>query len=261
MALNTKSVFYFGHVITDSNFQLDYDEGSGEVVAELNVGSYSLTEFGVELERALNASSQLPQLYTVSIDRATRLVTISAPGSFSLLISTGTHIGTSVFTLAGYTGADTASQTSHLGDSVSGSQYLPQFELQEYTPSENFKTPTSAEVNVSSSGKVEVVRYGDIRFMECNIKWVTDKDLSQTDWIDNNPTAVSDLRDFMDAITQKGTIEFMEDRDTRSIFETMILESTQDSSDGVGYRLFEFTKRKKLPDWYETKMLKFRKLS
>ena len=95
--------------------------------------------------------------------------------------------------------------------------------------------------------------------MECNIKWVTNIDVSKTDWIDNNPTAVDDLRTFMDAITQKGTIEFMEDRDTRSIFETMILESTPESSDGVGYRLFEFTKGKKLPDWYETKMLKFRK--
>ncbi len=260
MALNTKSAFYFGHVITDANYQLDFDEGSGEITAELNVGSYSLTEFITELERALNAASQLPQDYTVSVDRSTRLVTISASSSFSLLVSSGTHFGTSVFSLAGFTGANRASQTIHIGNSASGKEYLPQFELQEYVPSSNFKNPTSAAVNTSSSGVVEVVRFGNIQFMECNIKWVTNNDVSKADWIDNNPTAVEDLIEFLDNLIQKGIVEFMEDRSNRNTYETMILEKTRDSGDGVGYKLKELTSMK-LPDWYETKLLTFRKIS
>jgi hypothetical protein len=259
MTVKTRSVFYYGHLIDDTNFQLDFDEGSGELVAEINVGSYSLSEFRTELERALNAASTLPQLYSVTLDRDTRQFTVTAPGSFSMLVSSGTHSGTSVYTLAGFTGADRASDTSHTGDTGSGSEYLPQLELQDYTPTSNFRKPTSAAVNIASSGEIEVVRFGDIQFMECNIAWITNQDVSSTDWLDNNPTAVEDTLDFLDKTTKKSKVEFMEDRDSRSIFETMLLDKTKDSKDGVGYRLYEFLKRK-LPDWYETKTLTFRKL-
>jgi len=260
MALNTKSVFYFGHLIDNTNFTLDFDEGSGEINAELDPGSYSITEFATELARALNEVSELPQVYTVTVERSTRIVTISAPASFSLLVSTGSNVGTSVFTLAGFTGADRASGTSHDGDSPTGKEYLPQFKLQQYVPSSIWRNPTSASVNISSSGVVEVIRFGNIQFMECNIKWVTNNDVGTNDYIDNNPTALTDLIEFMDAITQKNTIEFMEDRDSRSFFETMILEKTRESTDGVGYKISELLNIK-LPDWYETNKLMFRKIS
>lgn len=259
MAANTKSVFYYGHLITEDNYQLDFDEGSGEIVAELNVGSYSLTEFVVELERALNAASQLPQEYNITLDRDTRRLTVTASNSFSLLVFSGTHSGTSVFPLMGFTGADRASNTTHQGDTGSGSEYLPQFELQQYTPTSNWKNPTSANVNIASSGEVEVVRFGEVQFMECNIAWITNNDVSKADWIDNNPTAVEDTIAFLEAATKKNRIEYMEDRDNRSVYETMILDKTKESKDGVGYKLYELI-NKKLPDWYETKMLTFRKL-
>ncbi len=260
MALSTRSVFYYGHLIDNTNFQLDFDEGSGEITAEINAGSYSLTGFAAEIERAMNAASELTQVYTVTVNRDTRIISISAPSSFSLLVSTGSHVGTSVFTLAGFTGADRASDTSHDGDTDSGKEYRPQFTLQGYIPTSIWRNPTSASVNVSSSGVVEVIRFGDVQFMECNIKWITDTDVGVNDYMDNSATAVADVIDFLEAATKKNTIEFMQDRDSRSTFETFILEKTPDSTDGVGYKLYELLNIK-LPDWYETKKLMFRKLS
>ena len=53
MSITTYSQFFYGHTITESNYYLDFNEGSGELTAELNSGSYSLEDFATEVARAM----------------------------------------------------------------------------------------------------------------------------------------------------------------------------------------------------------------
>ena len=45
MTIKTKSEFYYGHEITLVNNSIPFTEGSGEIVATVNIGTYSLSDF------------------------------------------------------------------------------------------------------------------------------------------------------------------------------------------------------------------------
>lgn len=257
--INTRSVFYYGHVIDETNFSLDFNEGGGEITANLNLGSYTLTEYATEVQRALNDAGALD--YTVTVNRDTRILTIAASANFDLLVSTGSTLGVSTFGLAGFTGVDRTGAATYDGDTASGSEYKPQFKLQSYVPSENFVIPNRASVNTSASGRnVETVTFGDVNFTEFNITFVTDRPQGLDSPMENNPNAVSELRDFLTAVTKKNTIEFMPDRDNRGTFENLLLERTQSDRNGVGFQLFEML-NKSMPGFYESKRLRFRKIT
>lgn len=258
MSITTRSAFYYGHTIDDFNFRIDFDEGGSPLVAELNLGSYTLSEYVTEIARALNDAGALT--YSASVDRATRLITISASGTFSLLVSTGGSAGTSTFTLAGFTGADLTGQSSYTGDSVSGSSYLPQFLLQQYVSFDDLQQAASASVNQSGSGITEVVSFGNNEFMECNITFITNINQGTGNPIETNLSGVVDARSFLQDITTKSRIEFMEDRDSPATYSKCILEATPFSREGVGYRLNELYGRG-LPNYYETGRMRFRKVT
>mgnify|MGYP003652003732 CR=1 FL=1 len=257
--LQTKSVFYYGFVVSSTNYQLDFDEaGAGPYYAELNVGSYTLEAFATEIQRAMNATLSIANTYTVTADRDTRAITIAGSGNFDLLITSGSHSATSVFSLAGFTGADVTSVTTSTGSS-SGSEYLPQFPLQKYIDPTIFKSPVSSSVNRSANGEVlEIVSFGKVGFIEFNIRYATDIAQGPDGPIQNNATGVADLISFMDAITNGQTIEFMKDRSTRSQKFDILIESTRQSKDGVGFKLKELGN---VPGYYETGTLKFRDLT
>ena len=118
MSLATHSKFYYGFEIDETNQYLDFNEGSGELSAELEIGLYSFTDYCAELARALNAAGG--STYTVTGNRTTRKITIAATGTFSLLVSSGSHEGTSAFATAGFTGADRSGSASYEG-AASGS--------------------------------------------------------------------------------------------------------------------------------------------
>ena len=52
--ITTHSAFIYGHTVNNTNFYFGINEGSGEILVELNVGAYTLTSFATELTRALN---------------------------------------------------------------------------------------------------------------------------------------------------------------------------------------------------------------
>ena len=113
MTIETRSEFIFGHIITTNNRNIPFDEGGPELNAQLNVGTYSLTDYVVEVARAMNVVGG--QTYTVSVDRATGFITISAPGTFSLLFATGATIGTGNVSLLGFAATDLTGSTSYTG--------------------------------------------------------------------------------------------------------------------------------------------------
>jgi len=237
MTIQTKSKFYYMDSVSATTQYVDFDEGAGELTATLTSGSYSLTDFATELARAMTAAGG--QTYTVSLNRSTRKITISATGNFSLLLSSGTHTASSGLVLAGFSGgSDRASTNSYLAASTVGSEYKPQYFLQKYVPSDNLQKEVMPSINQSASGKVEVLSFGTVKFIEMEIPFCTSLTQSGVA-IENNATGEADIRSFLQAAVKKIDFEFMPDRDTETTFEKVILEKTPEDSKGVGYRLKE----------------------
>lgn len=260
MALNTRVAFTYGHTITNDNENINFSEDSGvtELTATIAIGSYYLNEFGDAIATALNEIGD--NEYTVTLDRTTRKFTISADANFDLLVTTGSQADISAFNLMGFTSDKTGSD-SYESDIASGSIYLPQAPLRDYVAFENDQEAVQSKVNESSSGdNIEVVSYGSRQIMSANIKYATDIDVTSSDYIDNNPTGVSDLREFMVYITGKKPIEFIVDKTDLTTFTPCILESTTKNRDGVGFQLRELY-TENLSFYFETGLLKFRKIS
>jgi hypothetical protein len=254
MSIQTHSKFYYGYEVSDEAQWIDFDEGAGELSAELTIGFYSLTDFAAELERALNDAGSLT--YTVTVNRTTRVLTIAASGAVELLVSSGSHQGTTAYGTAGFTGADRASATSHVS-AATGTAYTTQFKLQSYVDPEDFNDATYGTVNKSASGKLEVVTFGTERFIEANIKYATNIAQGASSPIRNNATGRADLQALMRYMTSKGPLEFMPDEDVPGTFHTVILESTPDDSKGLKFKLKELYGQG-LPGYFETGVLKFR---
>lgn len=255
--MNPLALFYFGHEITSENNLIDFDEGSTELTATLSPGTYTATEFASEIKRALDAAGALT--YTVTFSRTTRKITISAGSNFTLRSNTGTHVGTSPWTLMGFsTAANNTGASTYTGASESGEQYLSQFPVQSYVGPESLQKAVDATVHESASGEVQVFLFGVNRFIEMNITMITNRTMTGS-IVETNATGVSDAQLFLQSVTRKARIEFMEDSTAPNTFYSVLLESTPEESKGVGYRLRELYGRG-LPGFFETGTLKFRVL-
>lgn len=258
--INTFSIFYFGHEITSENLNLPFSEnGVDEINATLNVGTYTLNEFAGEIQSALDNAS-VTRTFTVTLNRTTRKITISADGTFDLLIGTGTTFGSACFDLMGFTGSvDLTGLTTYTGDSGSGSVYEPQFKLQSYVSKDDFQESAQASVNQSASGAIEVIRFGINKYYEMEIKFITNN-LMDGKVIKNNPSGLQDARLFLQDITKRNRFEFMPDIDDRNTFDKVILESIPGNRTATGYKLRELFNQN-LPDIYETGIIKLRVLT
>lgn len=253
--INTYSIFYYNYEVDSSNKYINFNEGSGELTGTLTVGSYSLEEFLTAVTTAMNAAGT--QSYTVSVNRSTRLVTISASSNFSLLVTSGANASNSCFELLGYTGADQTGGNSYTGDTESGDEFIPQFWLQNYVSSLDSRSAVEAAVNTTADGNIEVVKFGTQSFVEMDIKFQTNITQPTGGPIKNRANGVGELRTFMQFLITKAPIEFMPDIDNRSSYETLILESTRTSRDGIAYKIDEQYSRG-LPGYYDTGLLTFR---
>lgn len=253
--IQTRSSFYYvDEIIQDTNY-LNFDEGSGELTAIITPGAYTLTELAPAVETALNSVGV--NTYEVSFDRETRKFTIEADASFALLIATGSNVGSDIFPVLGFLGADTASGVSHESNEASGTEYRPQFYLQEWIDAIDNKKSISPAVVKTASGDVEVVKFGDESFFEFNIMLATDIDQGSGNIIETDLNGVVNLRSFLQFCSSKKNLEFMPDRDTVATFYKVLLESSESSSDGTGFRLKEMYD-KGLPGYYSSGKLIFR---
>jgi len=255
MSIKTRSAFTYGHTITDDNSFINFSEDSvTELAATIEIGSFYLQQFIDKIAVALNQIGDLE--YEVTIDRTTRLITISANTNFDLLVTNGTQASISAFSLIGFT-TDRTGSNSYTADIPSGSVYYPQAPLQDYVSFDDIEESVQSKVNESSSGELEIVSYGVRNFMECNIKYATD--IIGQGYIENNATGVQDLRLFMQYITRKRPIEFIIDKNDFNTYQPCVLESTARKSDGTGFQLRELY-AEKLANYYETGKLVLRKI-
>lgn len=247
--MKTFSKFYYGHKIDETNRTFDFKEGSTILTAFLNLGSYSLSEYAIEIGRALSSTGS--QDYAVSINRATRQITITATTAFEILAFSGNAKGTTTLELSGFTlDADKPSATSHTSENGSGFEYKQQFLLQRYTPFEHWQEALGASKSKSAAGVVEIVSFGFGRKMECHITYVTDNDVGNSHAWETNPNGLADFIHFLKAMAQGGRVEFMESRDDVDNYQKCILESSPGYKAGTGFKIKELIS-KKMPGFYE----------
>lgn len=249
------SKFYYIEEITKDNRLLNFDEGAGELTAQVRIGSYGMSDLANAVAEALNEEGLLE--YSVSLDRATRQYTIAANGNFDLLTTSGSGIGQSVFSIIGFVGADKTGVSSYQGDAC-GVEFLPQFYLQDYIPFGNWVESVSESVNEAASGELEVVTFGQRQLMEFNMTYITDYN-QDNGFIKNDQNAVANVLAFLNHCIKKRIVEFMEDESLSNAFDKCLLESTPGSGKGTGFKLNELYSRG-LYGFFETGRIKFRKV-
>jgi hypothetical protein len=246
------SKWYYGHYIDQTNNILPFNDGTDKT-ATLKVGDYTLTEFVIEVARALNAASSLT--FTTSVDRSTRLITIAGSSNFELSIASGASANP--FSLIGFTGTDRTGSNSYTGNVASGSEFKPQLKLQKFVNFGDNQVASYSNVAKSANGTVEVVSFGTDDFMTCEIAYQTNNNVTGSA-IENQSNGLDNLRTFLQYATQKRKMEFIPDRDTPATFTKCIIESTNASGAGTGYRLQEYLGR--MPGFFSSGTLRFRKV-
>jgi len=251
-----RSVFYYGGTIDSSNRYISFDEGGPELNGTLNLGDYTLTELLNEVARAMNVVSS--NNYELTMNRTTRIVTISGDSVFTLKVVNGSTIDSSVYGLIGFS-VNRGGGTYYTSGTACGFEYSPQFFLQGYVPTADNKEALEGKTSVSGSGVVQVATFGDVQYMECNIVYITNQFQASGSAIENNSTGLEDARTFMDNLITKAKVEFMEDRDNRGVYEDLMIESTPANKKGIGYKIKQLLSAK-LYGYYQTGNLKFRKI-
>ena len=254
MALDTHSKFLFGWKITTANRNIDFNDGAVKA-AVLKVGTYSPAALAVEIALKMNAASSL--VFTVSFSNSTRMFTIASTGPFSLLFSTGTSAGQSPASLLGFTTLDKTAASTYTSESASGSQYTTQFCIQSYKPTSQNRQAISGVVNKSASGVIEVIKFGDERFMSGELLFVTDIQQAVGSIIRTNGAGVSDYITFIEWCTEKGPVLFFEDENNVLNYQSLQLESTEQDPQGLDYELIELYDRG-LAEYFRSGVLKFR---
>lgn len=234
--LKTLSSFYYGFMFTKDNQNLNFDEGVGELTAQIKVGDYTLNEMILVITNAFNLVGS--NEYSVVIDRLTRKITISANANFNLLSFSGSQAGTSAYELLGfdvnsnYTGAN-----SYQSDNGSGYEYRPQTLLRDYIQPEDHELKESAVVSTSANGQVQTVAFGDGSRMQCNIIAVTNLVNTKNNDFYENPNGLEDCRKFMRYLITKSKLEFIPDIVSPQVFYKLLLESTEADKSGIGYKI------------------------
>ena len=255
-ALNTLSVFYYGTTITRDNKYLNFDEGGGELSAEIPVNDYSLQEFADIIAETMSLTGT--QEYTATVNRATRKITISAPANFTLMTGTGSQIGSAPWALMGFTNlTDYTGANSYVGTVGAGYEYRPQLLLNQYIKPEDYEVKESAVVNQSANGVVQTLQFGDGQRMQCNIRGASNETGIKTDPYFENVNGIQDLRNFMKYLITKSKIEFMPDVDTRGTYYKLLLETTDADRSGTKFIIKNMDGSNK---FYETGTLMFRKV-
>ena len=258
--IQTYCKFYYGHTVTDENNAVNFEETLGnEITAFLNVGEYTLMDFFTELVRAMNEAGG--NTYSVSINRVTRIATITVSGgtgNCKLLPATGTNNGISALPLAGFT-VDTAFSNTLIADSASGSEWIPQFMPQSFVDFMQQQKAIDGVTRKTQSGKVEAVRFGIEYIAEMNFPFITNITQPDNHPILSNPTGYEDALAFMEYATTKADLEFMPDKDKPDNFTDCVLESTPEDTNGLSFMLKELYD-KGAAFYYETGILKFRKI-
>ncbi len=255
MALEKHSKIYYGIKITENNKFIDLDFDGDLYVIELSSGSYTATSISSHIASKLNEVTG--SNFVASFDRVTRLITISNPLSFDLLFGTGLNATRSCAEVIGLEFSDYTGQVSYTSLNPVGLSYSTQFYFQSYKSTSQNRKAIDGVVNKSASGAIEVIKFGNERFMEGELLFITNIPQEPQSIIRTNYTGVEDYISLIEWMTEKYPFEVMIDESKPNEFQTFILESTEQDSKGLDYELIELYDRS-LPLYYRSGKLKFR---
>ena len=259
MSISVIPEFIYGHKVDAGvNDSIPFDEGSGELLATVVQGDYSMSELALAIVTALNAAGA--NTYTVVVDRATRKHTISADANFDLLALSGSTVGTSIFPTIGFNAVDLTGTDTYEGQNASGTVYRPQYIPQNLLEPRYNKQAVDPSVQESADGSVEVLLYGQNQFLEMEIVNITEDSQPDCSSIEENLNAVNEAIEFLDYLITKANIEYVSDPSDPNTFEVVLLESTEASRKGTDYRLEREFKRGS-PQYFTMGKMVFRKVS
>lgn len=235
--INTWSKFIYGTTIGSSNAFGDFEEGVTLFAAEVNPSGYTLAELLSAVRDAFNAVGG--QTYTVTVNRTSGIVTISAPSNFKLLLSSGVNVASSFWSILGFSqGVDLTGTNTYSGAVPAGQTYYPQFLLQSYISPDDYQQAISPTVNRTMTGRTELVEFGVDTFIQLDIQFITNAKMDGV-VIKNNPSGLAAVRAFMQDITKKSRFEFWADLNDSGTIYKCVLESSKSHKDGSGYMLNE----------------------
>ncbi len=251
----TRSIFYFGTKITRENRGFDFKEGAGpEINALLKIGSYTLTGMAQEIQRCLNEAGSLT--YVVTVDRLTRVITITSSGDFDLLIGSGAQTLTACWLVIGFTqGVDLTGDDEYSGLVGAGNEYQTQYPIKNYISEKDHPVREEATFQVTPSGVGQALSFGNGSRMRANITLITNVLGIKNENFYENANGVDDFLTFINYCMDKNNIEFMPDVDNRAVYSKMFLESTPQDRDA-----FEFILSTLAVDIFESGDLIFRKV-
>lgn len=256
MALSNHSMFYYGLRIDSTKQYLDFKEGTTTYSAKLSYGSYTGSKICIEIKKRMEEVGN--NTYLVSFDRESRKITISSDQSFDLLPQSGPTSAQSCFTEIGFNqSSDKTGLLTYTAENAALKKYNTQLWLQSYKPTSRNKKAIDPQVNKSSGGVIEVVRQGTERFMSCELNFITSIIQGQGSIVRSDSRGVENFVDFIEWCTEKYEVEFMENENDVSTYQTFILESTEQDQKGLDYELIELYDRQ-LPEYFRSGNLKFR---
>jgi hypothetical protein len=255
MQLTTHSKFYYGWQITNENKYLDFNDGSGVKTATLKVGYYTSASLAKEISSKMNSISLVD--FFVSFNRTTMKFTISAATNFSLLFATGPFFERSVYSVIGHNQLDKTGSNSYLGENASGKSYATQFYIQSYRDPSSGRKSVAGVINESSNGDIEVVKFGNKRFMTAEFLFITDLPQETGSIVRNNFNGRAEFIELMEWLTEKAPVEFIKDESKVDVYREYILESTPTDSKGLDFELTE-EYAKGLPNYWNSGILTFR---
>lgn len=245
------SAFNYGHTFTNSNRYINFVDGVTEKVALIPTKSYTLGQMANVIASAMNAVGE--QEYIVTLDRATRSFTISAPANFQLLVDSGTNAGQSAYPLLGFTGADLTGTNSYTGG-ASGDQYITQTPLRNFSDFEKNKAKLDAVVRKTPTNVREAISYGTEKKMKCEFPLITN--ITGQGFMRDTATGVEEADDLMVYLIDQKPVEFLESVENPLAFTSCVLDKTSSSQNGTGFEMKPLTRRK-LPGYFEIKGLVF----
>ena len=255
MAISKHSKIYYGLKIDTNSRYLDFKEGSLVFKAVIQVGSYTGSKLAIEIKKQMDAVGAYT--YAVIYNRSDRKFVISASSPFTLLCGTGINSSISVFQVIGFSSVDKSGLSSYTSDVSSGHEYKTQFYIQSHQPTSQNRKAIDGVINESASGFIEVVKFGNKRFLSGEFNFITNIVQGAGSLIRSNGTGLQDFVQLMEWLTNKYLVEIMIDETKTEEYETFILESTQTDSKGLDYELTELYD-KGLPEYFKSGVLKFR---
>lgn len=254
MALESYSTFYYIEPVDNSNFYLNISEDGTTVLdAEVEIGEYSMTRLATAVQTALNSIGA--NSYTVTFNRESRTYTIAADATFEIRAATGPQVGNDLWPILGFSAVDTAAALSHESNNAAGTEFSPQFYLQDYVMQGQSVGATSGVRATTTNGLVEIVSFGRQEFIECTIKYQNSRNQASGP-IKKSATGYEDFKAFLDFGITASPIEFMENINDKNSFVTVLLESLPGDNKGLSYKIKE--QLPELPNFYELGPIVFR---